>query len=94
MVKNIRHFRLQLQLCPKCSKRIDSATPVDHEEALPKKGDIAVCSSCNSVLCYGENLELILSSLEEAEAMQPGLRKEIEVVIAANKRARANKDSN
>lgn len=91
-----KHTRHQEQSCPKCAIKVDSATAAFGEEAAPKKGDFSICISCCSVLRYGENLQLYLSSIQEAENEQFGLGRQLEQVITSIKRvnARNNKDFN
>ncbi|MEH2148560.1 hypothetical protein [Nostoc sp.] len=96
MTKNIKHVRHQEQSCPKCRLKIDSATAIFNKEATPNVGDFSVCISCYSVLRYGENLQLHLSSVQEAENEQFGLGRQLEQVITSIRQvnARNNRDSN
>jgi uncharacterized protein with PIN domain len=96
MQKEIKHTRHQEQRCPKCGTKLDSATAAFNEKATPKEGDFSICIKCCSVLRYGRSLRLLLSSLQEAEKEQFGLREHLEQVITSIKRVNAinNKDSN
>jgi hypothetical protein len=94
MKRKREHTRHQKQSCPKCDYQIDAATGLIKKEITPREGDFSVCFNCCSVLRFGNNLQLYLSSLEEAQRF--GLDKQLQEGIAAIKSFRndSKKDFN
>ena len=80
------HTRHEMQYCPNCGIKINSATDVLGEGISPSEGDFSICIMCHGVIMFGENLKLCLSSLEEAESLQPGLAGELEESISLLKK--------
>ena len=70
--------------CPVCGEKLDGATVIDDDHAVPQPGDISVCWKCASFLTYTPDMELrLLTELEvygldaHAKAVMIEMRKRI-----------------
>ena len=52
--------------CPTCKKLLDGFTAVDHDKK-PKAGDVTICSYCNEVLQFNDDMSMKLASPEVIE---------------------------
>ncbi len=43
--------------CPACKASLTGASGLDHT-AIPKKGDVSICTNCGEFLLYGEGLSV------------------------------------
>lgn len=75
--------------CPKCGKRIDSATGVGHNKR-PRPGDLSVCLYCGAYLQFDQLLAVELATddvLAEADAeTREWLRRAREAIQARTQR--------
>jgi predicted RNA-binding Zn-ribbon protein involved in translation (DUF1610 family) len=58
------------QKCPKCGKKLDSASSVKGNHK-PEAGDFTVCISCNSILTFETGLTLSMASDAELRKLSP-----------------------
>lgn len=70
-------IKLPESKCPQCGYVHDGAMNIsDPRDALPKVGDLGICSNCSAFLTYGKGLMLHLASEEQMQEIlktQPGL---------------------
>ena len=41
--------------CPKCGHKIDGATTLYKEDAIPVKGDVSLCINCGETLVFADD---------------------------------------
>lgn len=76
----MKTFRMTIQLCPQCGYELDASTKVQGDKGGPVEGDVTVCIRCASVLQFGPELKLSVTTLD---AMPADVRKTLETVISA-----------
>ena len=52
--------------CPTCKKLLDGYTAVDHDHK-PQAGDVTICTYCNEVLQFNDDMSMKLASAEVIE---------------------------
>ena len=48
--------RMPTSHCPNCGKKIDAASGVEDEHAIPEPGDVSICIKCGTFLEFNEDL--------------------------------------
>lgn len=75
-------------ICPVCGKKLDAATHVEKEEAVPGPGDISICLYCATVSVFDDNLKLKQMTNEEfaglPEEVKTNVRKTRDMLLEFN----------
>ena len=51
--------------CPVCDEKLDGATVVNDDHAIPEPGDLSVCFGCGSFLTYRDDMTMrLLTEME------------------------------
>lgn len=74
--------------CPVCGKKLDAATSVEKEEAVPDPGDLSICLYCATVSVFDDNLKLKQMTNEEfaelPEEVKTSVRKTRDMLLEFN----------
>jgi hypothetical protein len=50
--------RTRLNRCPRCNRKIDSATPISDRNVVPTPGDLSACWYCGEILVFTHDLSI------------------------------------
>lgn len=56
---------LPISKCPVCGYKMDSATCVGDERAMPRPNEISLCLKCGEVMAFNDDLSLRQASLND-----------------------------
>lgn len=68
--KKQRPHVIPINLCPSCGARFSRASGLNHMSA-PKPGDVTICISCGTVLCFDETLRTKLAKGDDLADLEP-----------------------
>ena len=81
--------KLKKSACPKCLKVLDAASCIteEHENEVPKPGDITICSRCGIFLEFSIELKLQYMTKETHDKIPPYILERMNRVSTAIKLA-------
>lgn len=77
----MKTHRTEASECPKCFKRLDTATGIDHMFS-PKPGDVSVCVSCSTVLIFEERNQVRIATEDDYESFDDELKASLDKALA------------
>jgi uncharacterized protein YbaR (Trm112 family) len=75
--------------CPVCTHKLDDATCIDKEDAVPAKGDITICLYCDAVFTFKVKEEKLIPVLMKEQAVNSLPHSILQKVRLAQRAARA-----